>query len=60
MISDKQIELSRMLFNKLKHEFPEIELIAILESAENPNNIWVKIILPEDQEREIELREMAS
>lgn len=60
MINDKQIELSRMLFDKLKQEFPEIELVGITESAENPNNLWVKIIMPEDEDREIELREMAA
>jgi len=60
MMNEKQIELSRMLFDQLKQKFPEIELVSITESAENPNSIWVNIIMPDDEDREIELREMAA
>ncbi len=60
MFNDKQMELSHMLFGKLKSEFPEIELIDITETAYNPNNIWVNIIMPDDEDREIELCEMAA
>jgi len=61
MINDKQIELSTMLFDKLEKQFPGIELIGIKESAENPNNLWVKVALAEDNDDlEIEVREAAS
>lgn len=60
MMNEKQIELSRMLFDQLKQKFPEIELVSITESAENPNSIWVNIIMPVDEDREIELREIAA
>lgn len=60
MINDKQIELSRMLFDKLKDKFSEIELIDVTESPENPNTLWVIIAMPDDDDREIALREMAS
>lgn len=60
MINFKQLELGRILFEKLNQEFPEIELVSITESAENPNDIWVNVIMPDDEDREILLREMAS
>lgn len=59
MINDKQMELSRMLFDKLKDKFREIELVDVIESPENPNTLWVRIAMPEDDDREIELVEMA-
>lgn len=60
MFNHKQIELSNMLFRKLKKKFPEIKLVNITESMENPANIWVNTILPDNEDREIEMREMAS
>ncbi|MCP4590564.1 MAG: hypothetical protein GY842_07460 [bacterium] len=59
MFNDKQIELSNMLFERLKHRFSEVNLVDITESAENPNHIWVNLVMPDDEDREIELREMA-
>lgn len=60
MFNEKQLELSRTLFGKLKSEFPEIALVDITETAYNPNNIWVNIVMPNDEDREITLREMAA
>jgi len=60
MMNLKQNELSQMLFEKLKRQFPELELVNITESTENPSHIWVNILMPEDEDREIEVREMAS
>jgi predicted nucleotidyltransferase len=58
-MSLQERELSMMLFNKLKHQFPEIELVGITESMETSDEIWVKIVLPEDEDREIALYELA-
>ncbi len=60
MFNDKQIELSNMLFEKVKTRFPEIQLVDITEAAENPTSIWVNVVMPSDEDREIEAREMAS
>ena len=60
MINVKQRELSKMLYDRLKHQFSEIDLVDITESSENPNHIWVNIIMPHDEDREIALREAAS
>ncbi len=60
MISDKQIELSNMLFKKLEKQFPGVELIGIKESVENPDNLWVKVALSENNDDlEIAVREAA-
>jgi len=60
MINFKQRELSQMLFDKLKQKFPELELLGIMEGPENPNHIWVRIIMPEDEDRAIEAQHLAS
>ena len=60
MINVKQRELSKMLYDGLKRQFPEIDLVDIAESSENPNHIWVNVIMPDDEDREIALREAAS
>lgn len=51
MINFKQRELSRMLIDKLKERFPEVEMVNIIESPENPSSIWVKVIMPDDEDR---------
>ena len=60
MINFKQIELGKVLFEKLANQFPEIRLVNISESVENPNHIWVNIIMLENDDREIEIRQTAS
>jgi len=60
MINFKQRELSQMLFEQLKARFPEIALVKITESYETPEDIWVHITMPDDEEREIELIETAA
>ncbi len=59
MINFKQRELSELLFEKLKKKFPELELVDIIEGPENPNHIWVNVIMPDDEDREIEVYEEA-
>lgn len=49
-----------MLFEQLKARFPEIALVKITESYETPEDIWVHITMPDDEEREIELIETAA
>lgn len=31
-----------------------------MKSAENPSTLWIKVTAPEDEDREIEMREFAS
>ncbi len=60
MINFKQRELSQMLFDRLKTRFPELEMIDVVESPENPDSIWVNVVMPDDEDREMEARKMAS
>jgi hypothetical protein len=60
MINFKQKELSQQLFDKLKTQYPEIELVSIEESPIYQDSIWVNIIMPEDEERDISMSELAA
>ncbi len=55
MINFKQQELVDKLFQSVKENFPEVELINVIESPEDTNDLWIKITEPEDEDREIEL-----
>ena len=60
MIEFKENELSHQLFETLQQQFPELELVEILESPVYRDSIWVRLIMPDDDDREIEIREVAS
>jgi len=60
VINLKQMELAQVLFDKLKQQYPEIELVEIVESGVYPDHLWVKIIMPEDEDRMIEMGEIAA
>lgn len=55
----KQRELTEEFFRTIKAEFPEVELIDVTESPEDPNDLWVNVKAPEDEDREIEMIELA-
>ena len=60
MINFKQEELIDKLLNQIRNKFPEVELISITESPEDPANLWINVTAPEDEDREIKLIEFAS
>jgi len=60
MMDFKERELSHKLFDTLKQQFQELELIEIVESPVYRDSIWVRLIMPADEDREIEIRKMAS
>ncbi|CAN2040992.1 conserved hypothetical protein [Candidatus Magnetomoraceae bacterium gMMP-15] len=60
MINFKQEELIEKLINQIKEKFPEIDLINITESPEDPESLWINLTAPDDEDREIELREFSS
>lgn len=60
MINFKQRELSQQLFDHLKTKYPEIDLIKITESYETPEDVWVHISVPQDDQREIEIIETSA
>lgn len=60
MINFKQEELSLNLFQQLKERFPEIELMEVMESPVYRDNIWVRISVPEDDDRYMDLVDLSS
>jgi len=59
MINFKQQELAQELFYSIKNEFPEIELINIVESPEDPNDLWINTTSTSDEDRELALIDLA-
>ena len=55
----KQRELTEEFFQTIKAKFPEVELINVTESPEDPNDLWVNVKAPADEDREIEMIELA-
>ncbi len=60
MINTKCMEFGQRIFKQLKEQFPELKMVNMTESAENHDHIWVNIVMPDDAEREISVRERAS
>jgi len=58
-INFKQKELIQQIFNAVREKFPEIEFISVTEGVENPDDLWINITAPRDEDREIELIEFA-
>ena len=60
MINAKCLEFGQQLFTQLQEHFPELSMVNMTESAENHDHLWVNIVMPDDAEREISVRELAS
>ncbi|MCP4105739.1 MAG: hypothetical protein GY749_09405 [Desulfobacteraceae bacterium] len=56
-INSKQQELIEGLVEELNRHFPDIKFVDVTESPENPNDLWINVTEPEDDDREIELIE---
>lgn len=56
----KQEELIENLIKDIQKKFPEVELIDVVPSAETDRTLWIEVTRPDDEDREIELREYAS
>ncbi|MCP4353485.1 MAG: hypothetical protein GY795_49175 [Desulfobacterales bacterium] len=59
-INFKQEELIEGLLEDLKKNFPDVQFVEVTESPENPNDLWVNVTRPKDEDREIELSEFFS
>jgi len=60
MMNFRQKELAYEYFEKVKAVYPEIELVNITESPEDPNDHWINVYMPYDDEKEFELMEFAA
>ncbi|MDM8551227.1 hypothetical protein QUF72_14175 [Desulfobacterales bacterium HSG2] len=59
MMNFKQEELTRDFFQTVRESFPEVELIDITPGPEDPNDLWISVTAPSDEEREFSLMDMA-
>ncbi|MDM8537372.1 hypothetical protein QUF70_11500 [Desulfobacterales bacterium HSG17] len=59
MINFKQEELIESLMEQIKEKFPEVSLIKVMEACNDPESLWIKVTSPEDEDREMELRDFA-
>ena len=60
MMNMKQQELVDRLFQTVNTRFPEVELLNVSPSAEDPRDLWVNVTAPADKDRECALMELAS
>jgi hypothetical protein len=56
-INSKQQELIQGLIEDLNRHFPDVKFVDITESPENPDDLWINVTEPGDDDREIELIE---
>ena len=56
----KQQQLVHELFDAIQAQFPEITLLNVSSSPENPQDIWVNVTAPNDDAREGALLDIAS
>jgi hypothetical protein len=55
----KQKELILEFYNAIREKFPETEFISVTEGPENPDDLWINITAPANEDREDELIEFA-
>ncbi len=46
----KQEELIEELMNDIREKFPEVGLIDITESPDDPESLWINVTAPEDED----------
>lgn len=59
MFNFKQQELIAELMAETSERFPEVHLIRVIESPEDPETLWIEVTSPEDEDRQIDLIEFA-
>ncbi len=56
----RQEDLTREFFQTVRESFPEVELIDVTPIPEDPNDLWINVTAPSDEEREFSLMDMVS
>ncbi len=54
-INFKQQEIVDTLLKDIRKNFPDVKFVNISESPENPNDLWINVTDPKDEERELSL-----
>lgn len=60
MLNFKEKELSKNLFNKLKKQFPAIELVDIIENSFDGGDVWMRVIPPLNRQERNQFSELAA
>lgn len=60
MVNFKQEELIKKLVRDIQKKFPEVKFVDITPSPENPNDLWIMVTAPENEDREIEMMEFSA
>ena len=60
MMNFKEEELLGQFIDDIKGKYPEIQLVKVTESPEDPESHWVIVTAPEDEDREMEMVRYAS
>ncbi|TAE20760.1 MAG: hypothetical protein EAZ92_17695 [Candidatus Kapaibacterium sp.] len=55
MITEERLRLAQELFAKIQARYPEISLGRIRQSPEHPDDTWLYVIAPMDEDREMEM-----
>jgi len=55
MINFKQEQLIEEVLNYVRKKFPEVKLLNITESPEDPESLWIRVTSPEDEDRRSEM-----
>lgn len=56
----KQQECIKNLFEQVKTRFPEIEFLGLERNPEDKEHIWITVLAPMSEEREIQLSRYAA
>ena len=59
MINLKQEQLIRDVVEYVTVKFPEAKFIGVTESPEDPADLWIRVAMPEDEDRKSELMDYA-
>jgi hypothetical protein len=59
-LNPKQQELVEQLVRDIEAKFPEAKFLDVFPSPESSNSLWIEVTRPDNEDREIELREYAA
>jgi hypothetical protein len=59
-INSKQEQLIEEFQDDLKKHFPDVSFVEVTESWENPNDLWIHVTRPKDDDKEIALMDFFS
>jgi len=56
-LNPKQQELVEQLVRDIEAKYPEAKFLDVFPSPKSPSSLWIEVIRPDSEDREIELRE---